>query len=146
MRRGFLNGYILKKDFKVHDDDATFIEVNLPNKKLDLSAIEFGIKYPQPRKSKQEKLDDLQKIRPSLQQDGERIDKLLVGQQNAHEYAEEEATSIFPIETLGIGNSLEPDAPVRIADPSPNTEEDVLSDENVKFLPFLNRFYHELFF
>ena len=54
MRKAFPNGYILKKDFKVHDDDdeATFIEVNLPNKKLDLSAIEFGIKYPQPRKLK----------------------------------------------------------------------------------------------
>ena len=65
MRRGFLNGYILKKDFKVHDDDeATFIEVNLPNKKLDLSAIEFGMKYPPSRKFKQDKLDDLQKMRP----------------------------------------------------------------------------------
>ena len=77
MRRGFLNGYILKKDFKVHDDDdeASFIEVNLPNKKLDLSAIEFGMKYPRPRKLKQDKLDDLQKMRPSLGPDGEWIDK-----------------------------------------------------------------------
>ena len=52
MRRGFLNGYILKKDFKMHDDEGTFIEVNLPNKKLDLSAIEFGMKYLQTRKLK----------------------------------------------------------------------------------------------
>ena len=108
--------------------EGTFINVNLPYKKLDLSKIEFGIKYPRPRKLKQEKLDDLQKMCPSLGQDGEWIDKLLEGQQNAHDYAEEEADSIFPIETLGIDNSLEPDAPVRIANPSP--EEDILSDEH----------------
>ena len=128
MKKAFPDGYLLKKDFNVYDEDATFIEVNLPNKKLDLSVIEFGIKYPRPRKSKLDKLDDLQKMRPSLGQDGELIDKLLVGQQNAHEYAEEEADSIFPIETLGIDNSLEPDASVRIANPSP--EEDILSDEH----------------
>ena len=46
------------------------------------------MKYPRPRKLKQDKLDDLQKMRPSLGPDGEWIDKLLVGQQIAHEYAE----------------------------------------------------------
>ena len=66
MRKAFPDGYILKKDFKVHDNDATFIEINLPNKKMDLSTIEFGMEYPRPRKLKQDKLDDLQKIRPFL--------------------------------------------------------------------------------
>ena len=46
MKKAFPDGYLLKKDFNVYDEDATFIEVNLPNKKLDLSAIEFGMKYP----------------------------------------------------------------------------------------------------
>ena len=49
-----------------------------------------------------------------------------------NEYIEEESNrvydTIFPIETLGIDNSLEPDAPVRIVNPSP--EEDILSDEH----------------
>ena len=50
MRKAFPDGYLLKKDFNVNDEDAIFIEANLPNKKLDLSTIEFGIKYPRPRK------------------------------------------------------------------------------------------------
>ena len=84
MRKAFPDGYLLKKDFNVYDEDATFIEVNLPNKKLDLSAIEFEMKYPRPRKLKQDKLDDLQKMRPFLDNDGVWIDKLLEEQKKNH--------------------------------------------------------------
>ena len=123
MRKAFPDGYLLKKDFNVYDEDAIFIEANLPNKKLDLSTIEFEMKYPRPRKLKQDKLDDLQKMRPSLGADGVWIDKLLEEQKNSHAYADEEVDSLFPTETLGIDYSLEPDPPVRIANPS--TEEDM---------------------
>ena len=80
MRKAFPDGYLLKKDFNVYDEDAILIEVNLPNKKLDLSTIEFEMKYPRPRKLKQDKLDDLQKMRQSLDNDGVWIDKLLEDQ------------------------------------------------------------------
>ena len=64
----------------MYDEDAIFIEANLPNKKLDLSTIEFEMKYPRPRKLIQDKLENLQKMRPSLDNDRVWIDKLLEDQ------------------------------------------------------------------
>ena len=70
MRSAFPDGYLLKKNFHVYDTDAVSVKANLPNQKLDLGKIQFGMKYPRPRKIKQEKLDDLKKMRPSLGNDG----------------------------------------------------------------------------
>ena len=58
MRSGFPDGYLLKKHFKVKDKEAIFIEANVPGEDLDLGKVEFRMKYPQPKKLKQKKLDD----------------------------------------------------------------------------------------
>ena len=79
------------------------------------------MKYPRPRKIKQEKLDDLKKMPPSLGNDGVWVDVLLEEQQNAHTYTDEEVYSLFPPETLGRDYSMELDPPVRIG--NPNTAE-----------------------
>ena len=121
MRSGFNDGYLLKKDFKEFDEDAIFIEANVPGEELDLGKVEFRMKYPQPKKLKQEKLDDLKKMRPSLGNDGVWVDVLMEEQQNAHTYTNEEVYSLFPAETLGRDYSMELDPPVRIG--NPNTAE-----------------------
>ena len=87
MRKGFNDGYLLKNDFKDNDEDAIFVEVNVPGEELDLGKVEFRMKYPQPKKLKQEKLDDLKKMRPFLGNDGVWVDVLLEDQQNAHKHA-----------------------------------------------------------
>ena len=74
MRNGFNDGYLLKNDFKDNDEDAIFVEVNVPNEELDLGKVEFRMKYPQPKKLTKEKLDDLKKMRPSLGVNGKWID------------------------------------------------------------------------
>ena len=63
-------------------------------------------------------------MHPSLVQDGLWIDKLLEEEKYSHAYGNEEVDSLFPTETLGIDNSLEPDPPVRIANPSPEENMD----------------------
>ena len=123
MRSAFPDGYLLKNNFKVYDKDAVFVKANLPKQKLDLGKIQFGMKYPRPRKIKQEKLDDLKKMRPSLGNDGVWVDVLLEDQKNSHAYADEEVYSLFPAETLGRDYSMERDPPVRIGNPNP--EEDM---------------------
>ena len=86
MRSAFPDGYLLKNNFKVYDKDAIFVHANVPEQKLDLGKVQFGMKYPQPKKIKQEKLDDLKKMRPSLGNDGVWIDVLLEEQQNAKDW------------------------------------------------------------
>ena len=123
MRHAFPDGYLLKKNFNVYDKDAISIKANLPNQKLDLSKIQFGMKYPRPRKLKQDKLDDLKKMCPFLGNDGVWVEVLLRDQINAHTYTYEEVYSLFPAETLGRDYSMERDPPVRIGNPNP--EEDM---------------------
>ena len=114
MRHAFPDGYLLKKNFNVYDKDAIFVHANVPEQKLDLGKVQFGMKYPQPKKIKQEKLDDLKKMRPSLGNDGVWIDVLLEEQHNAHTFTDEEVYSLFLPETLGRDYSMELDPPVRI--------------------------------
>ena len=80
----------------MYDKDAVFVKANLPKQRLDLGKIQFGIKYSQPKKIKQEKLDNLTKMRPSLDNDGVWIDVLLEEQHNAHTFTDEEVYSLFP--------------------------------------------------
>ena len=119
MRHAFPDGYLLKKNFNVYDKDAISIKANLPNQKLDFSKIQLGMKYPRPRKLKQDKLDDLKKMRPFLGNDGVWVDVLLEDQKNAHTYADEEVYSLFPAETLGRDYCMERDPPVRVSNPNP---------------------------
>ena len=119
MRSAFPDGYLLKKNFHVYDTDAVSVKANLPKQKLDLGKIQFGMKYPRPRKIKQEKLDDLKKMRPFLGNDGVWVDVLLEDQQNAHTYTDEEVYSLFPAETLGRDYCMERDPPVRVSNPNP---------------------------
>ena len=113
MRSGFPDGYLLKNNFKVFDKDAIFIEANVPGEELDLGKVEFRMKYPQPKKLKQEKLDDLKKMRPSLGINGKWIDVLLEEQANANTFTDIEEHSLFPPETLGRDYSEEFDPLVR---------------------------------
>ena len=116
MRKGFNNGYLLKKDFNDKDENSIFIEVNPPNadEGFDLGRVEFRIKYPQPKKLKKEKLDDLIKMRASLGVNGDWIDVLVEEQNNADTFTDQEEHSLFPPETLGRDYSGEYDPPVRI--------------------------------
>ena len=115
MRKGFNNGYLLKKDFNDKDEDSIFVEVNPPNDpEFDLGRVEFRIKYPQPKKLKKEKLDDLIKMRESLGVNGDWIDVLVEEQNNADTFTDQEEHSLFPPETLGRDYSGEYDPPVRI--------------------------------
>ena len=131
MRKGFNNGYLLKKDFNDKDENSIFIEVNPPNadEGFDLGRVEFRIKYPQPKKLKKEKLDDLIKMRESLGVNGDWIDVLVEEQNNADTFTDQEEHSLFPPETLGRDYSMELDPPVRIGTNAIQEEDDDQVDD-----------------
>ena len=123
MRARYPDGYLLKKNFRVTDKQATSIEVRLPGvkEKLNLGTVQFEVKYPTQRKLKPAKLADLKTMRPSLSH-GEWIDQLIEDQRISQVQAEDESESSFPADTLGKDNSLEHDKAVRISNPRPQPE------------------------
>ena len=129
MRRGFNDGYLLKKDFKGNDEDAIFVEANVPGEELDLGKVEFRMKYPQPKKLTKEKLDDLKKMRPSLGVNGKWIDVLVEEQANANTFTDIEEHSLFPPETLGRDYSEEFDPAVRNGTNAIQEEDDIQEED-----------------
>ena len=130
MRARYPDGYLLKKNFKVTDEEATVVKVKLPGvtEKLDLGTVQFEMKYPTQRKLKPEKLADLKTMRPSLTH-GDWIDQLIEEQKTAQVYNEDESESPFPADTLGKDNSLEHDKAVKISNPRSEPEPEAEQDE-----------------
>ena len=125
------NGYLLKKDFRVRDREAIFVNVRLPGVKenLDLGTVQFEMKYQTQRKLPPAKLADLSKQRHSLSH-GEWIDQLIEDQLSAQFYPEDESESPFPDHTLGKDNSLEPDKVQRTSNPTAETEPETENTSN----------------
>ena len=118
MREKYPNGYILKVSFKIMDEDkeAVWIDVNLPGamQDLNLGRVQLQLKYPTQIKLKNNKMEGLRKIRPSLgEEPGRWIDDLVAEQAYARDYKDdEEDLSLFPEETQGVDNILEDYEPV----------------------------------
>ena len=92
MRKAWPNGYILKDSFHDLDDEAVKVLVNLPGAKenLNLGRVKLSPKYPTQIKLKQNKIDGLQKIRPTLLHRGRWLDDLFKEQVYAKEYKDDE--------------------------------------------------------
>ena len=130
MKARLPDGYLLKKDFRVKDEKATFVDVKLPGvtEHLDLGTLQFEMRYPTQRQLQPAKLADLKTMRPSLSH-GEWIDQLIEDQLTAQVYPEDELESAFPANTLGKDNSLDHDKAVRTSNPTPQPEPETEQDE-----------------
>ena len=93
MREKYPNGYILKESFKIMDEEkkAVWIDVNLPEamQNLDLGRIRLQPKYPTQIKLKKNKMEGLQKIQPTLGDQGRWIDDLVAEQAYARDYKDD---------------------------------------------------------
>ena len=116
MRKAWPNGYILKESFKVMDEDkeAVKINANLPTAKqnLNLGRIVLQPKYPTQIKLKKNKMEGLQKIRPTLGDQGRWIDDLVAEQAYARDYKDDDEDLALSEETQGVDNILKDYEPV----------------------------------
>ena len=109
MRKAWPNGYILKDSFHDLDDEAVKVLVNLPGAKenLNLGRVKLSTKYPTQIKLKQNKIDGLQKIRPTLLHRGRWLDDLFKEQVYAKEYKDDDEDLPLLEEIPPMDNILE---------------------------------------
>ena len=93
IREKYPNGYILKESFKIRDkdDEAKWININLPGamQDLNLGRVQLQLKYPTQIKLKKNKMEGLQKIQPTLGDQGRWIDDLVAEQAYARDYKDD---------------------------------------------------------
>ena len=114
MKKSLNNGYLLKKNFKETDEQAVFIDVQLPKatEHLDLGMIQLEPKYKEDIKLDDKKLEDLKTMGQALGLTaGEWIDTLSVTQSQlkGQVLKPEECESYFPEETWGRNAIYESD-------------------------------------
>ena len=83
MRWNAPNGYLLKKKIEESDENAVFIDVQLPKVKkerLNLGLVTLEPKYPEEIKLSTEKLADLRQMRNDLANGDRWIDELIESQ------------------------------------------------------------------
>ena len=107
VRASYPDGYIIKDHINQKDDDATFVNLTLPNstEHLDFSKIVLKPKYLRQIKIDTKKLDDLKTMSADLGESGEWITELEQQQINALDYKDDDG-SIF------IDNNFERDEEV----------------------------------
>ena len=117
MRKAWPNGYILKDSFNVMDNakEAVKVYVNLPGAKenLNLGLVKLTPKYPTQIKLKKNKIEGLQKIRPTLLDRGRWIDDLFKEQVYAKEYKDDDEDLPLLEEIPPMDNILEDYEPVQ---------------------------------
>ena len=91
-----------------------WIDVNLPEamQSLDLGRVQLQPKYPTQIKLKKNKMEGLQKIRPTLGDQGRWIDDLVAEQAYARDYKDDDEDLTLSEETQAVDNILEDNEPV----------------------------------